>query len=352
MNHHDHRPEPYELADAMPHIVWTHDPGGAVTYFNRRWVEYTGLSLAESLATGPSSLVHPDDLDAVLAILGPGHGDAPGEATYRLRRADGAWRWHSGRVVPVRASDGSVAYFVGTAVDIDDQRRLSDTQRFLVRASAVLGTSLDLQQTLGDVARLVVPHMADWFAIDLLDAQGRAERLAVAHVDPSKVALAREIWERLPPRPEDDHGFYAVVRTGRAEVFEDIPDALLEASIPDPSLLSIFRSLGLRSSMCVPLVARDHTLGTLSLVSAESGRRYDADDLAFAEEFSRRIAITIDNARLYGEATASRDAARAMADDLVEQSHAVERALLTMRAERDAARARLAALEASEPTGG
>ena len=351
MTHQDHRPEPYELADAMPHIVWTHDLDGSVTYFNRRWVEYTGLTLEESRAAGPTSLVHPDDRAGVLAMFGPRHEQGRGEATYRLRRADGAWRWHNGRVVPVRGADGSVAYFVGTAVDIDDQRRLSDAQRFLVQASAVLGTSLDLQQTLGDVGRLVVPHMADWFAIDLLDAQGRAERLAVAHVDPSKVAFAREVWERLPPRPEDEHGFYAVVRTGRAEVIEEIPDALLEASISDPSLLSTFRSLGLRSSMCVPLVARDHCLGTLSLVSAESGRRYGPDDLAFAEEFSRRIAITIDNARLYGEATASRDAARAMAADLVEQSRAVERALLTMRAERDAARSRLAALEASEPAG-
>jgi PAS domain S-box-containing protein len=346
MNQHDPHAHRLELADAMPHIVWMQDSDGRLTYFNRLWTEYTGRTLAESLASGSAETVHPEDRPALVRLFGEarGRGEAV-EATYRLRRAaDGVYRWHLGRLAPVRGADGRVASFVGTAVDIDAQRRAADAQRFLAEASAVLGTSLDVHQTLRDIARLVVPHMADWCAIDLLNADGVIERLAVAHVDPSKVQLANDLWARQPPRPDDPYGVYQVVRTRHPEFFADISDALLAASAPDPEVLAILRSLGLRSSMCVPLVARDHALGALTLVSAESGRRYEAHDLAFAEEFSRRIAISLDNARLYGLATAARAAAEALAADLTEQSLAVGRSLLEMRAERDAALVRLAAL--------
>jgi GAF domain-containing protein len=238
--------------------------------------------------------------------------------------------------------------FVGTAVDVDDQRRANSQQRFLAEAGKVLGTSLEPAKTLSDVARLVVPQLADWCAIDLVTEEGGFERLAVAHVDPTKVALAQQLWQRLPPRPEAPHGLYAVVRTRRAELFEDIPDEMLVASIPDPEILAIYRSLGLRSSMCVPLIARDHVLGALSLVSAESGRHYGKEDLAFAEDFASRIAVAIANARLYTETQQARAAAEALAADVVDQSKSVEAALLAMRAERDAALAKLAQLEQSQ----
>lgn len=332
----------WELAEAMPLIVWTHDLAGVATYFNRQWTEYTGLDLAGTLRAGADTLVHPDDRAAVLpAFEASRSAGAPFETTYRLRRArDGAWRWHEVRVVPLRDAEGRTVAFVGTAMDIDDQRRADEAQRFLIEATNVLGTSLDLEKTLADVAHLVVPGLADWCAIDLLTDGGVLERAAVAHVDPAKMALAWDLWRRLPPRPEDPHGVHAVIRSRCSERLEEIPDALLVQSVPDPELLALIRSLGLRSSMCVPLVARDRALGALTLVSAESGRRYAPGDQAFADEFARRIAIAVDNARLYAEATRARAAAEAMAADVIEQSRSVAAALLSMRAERDAALAR------------
>ncbi|MDP3220420.1 MAG: hypothetical protein Q8S73_40375 [Deltaproteobacteria bacterium] len=144
-------------------------------------------------------------------------------------------------------------------VRLDAGREIAEA--LLLDVSKVLGTSLDLTRTLNDVARLVVPHLADWCAIDLLSERGTLERAAVAHVDPAKVALAWDLWRRLPPGPDDPHRTYAVLRARRGERFEEIPDALLAASIPDPDLLALARSLGLRSSMCVPLVARPRARG-------------------------------------------------------------------------------------------
>jgi PAS domain S-box-containing protein len=330
------------LADAVPHIVWIHDGDGVVQYFNRRWTEYTGLDLQQTLREGAQNVVHPDDRNEIVRLFSESREKQESiEAWYRLRAKDGSYRWHRAIVVPYERSNGRVTRWIGTASDRDNERRLFDEQRFLAEASSVLGTSLDVSQTLKDVAKLVVPHLADWCAIDLLTEDGGIERAAVAHVDPKKVELAQEIVRRQPPRPDDAHGVYAVLRQRKPEHLPEIPDALLVESIKDPELLQMMRDLGLRSSMCVPLVARGHALGALTLVTAESRRVYGERDLLFGEEFARRISIAVDNARLYTEATHARRVAEAMAADVIEQSKSVESALLQMRAERDAALARL-----------
>jgi PAS domain S-box-containing protein len=330
------------LADAIPHIVWTQDEQGNATYFNRRWVEYTGLGLEETLKAGGASFVHPDDREELQRLFRASRerGEQV-EAWYRLRRHDGEYRWHRARVVPLEQSGDRVTTWVGTATDADGERRLWDHQRFLAEASRVLGTSLDVSQTLADVAKLVVPKLADWCAIDLLTKDGGIERPAVAHVDPTKVALAWELWKRTPPRPDDAHGVYAVIRTRQPEHLEEISEELIEQTVTDPEILAIVRGLGLRSSMCVPLVARDHVLGALTFVSAESKRLYGKRDLELAQELAVRISVAVDNARLYTEAMQARTAAEALTAGLIEQSKSVEAALLSMRKERDDALSRL-----------
>lgn len=327
-----------QLTDALPHIVWINDERGTPIYFNRRWLDYTGLDHETTLREGAASAIHPDDRDNVVRSFGAAiERGVEAEAWYRLRRHDGVYRWHRGIVLPLEREHGRVTRWIGTATDADDERRMWDEQRFLAEASAILGTSLDVKQTLGDVGRLVVPRLADWFAIDLLGSDGRIERATVAHVDPTKVALAWEIWKRRPPRPDDPSGAYTVMRTRQPEHHEEIPDELLVQAIDDPELLGIFRGLGLRSSIVVPLVARDTALGTLTMVTAESQRRFGARDVRFAQEVALRISIAVDNARLYTEATRARAAAEAVASEVIEQSRSVEAALLAMRRERDEA---------------
>ncbi len=335
------------VLDAMPNIVWVHRAGGEPLYFNARWTEYTGLDLAQTLEVGAERLVHPDDLPKFRAAVAEGQrAEQPFDAEYRLRRGvTGEWRWHHAYLVPMRDEQGTVVAWIGTASDVDDDHRRDREQTFLVHASSILGTSLDVKRTLSDVAALVVPELSDWCAIDLLDAEGGLVRMAVAHVDPSKVAVAHEIWKRQPPKPDDPQGEYAVMRTREPQLLADISDELIASAVTDPEILGMLRALGLRSSMCVPLVARDTVLGALTLVSAESGRRYGDRDLRFATDFARRIAIALENAQLYTAAEQARRAAEAIAADVVEQSKQVEAALLAMRRERDEARARIAERE-------
>jgi len=182
-------------------------------------------------------------------------------------------------------------------------RRLTEDRRLLAEASALLGSSLDYETTLENVARLVIPGLGDWCGVDLAH-NGKLYRTALTHSDPNKV---RQIEEYSKVHPLDDKnascGPYAVMRTGQPVVVPVIDDRMLQSAAPDEATLEFFRSLHLKSYMCVPLRARGRVLGAVSFATAESGRIYDQSDLGLAEELANRIAVSIDNSRLYRSAT-------------------------------------------------
>jgi signal transduction histidine kinase len=183
-----------------------------------------------------------------------------------------------------------------------ETRAREETTTFLAAASAILGSSLDYQTTLRSVANIVVPRFADWCAVDIVGRDGKIAQLAVAHVDPAKVTLAREYNRRWPPDHNAPSGVGNVIRSGKSELYAEIPDAMLVASTRDAEHLRVARELGLRSALVVPLPARGRTLGALTLVWAESARRYDQVDVALMEELGRRAGAAVDNALLYDEA--------------------------------------------------
>ena len=192
---------------------------------------------------------------------------------------------------------GRIALAVDRAQAYEAEHDARLRLELLARTSDVLGESLDFRSALGDLARLIVPHLADWCAIDLVEANG-FHKISVAHTDPAKVELARELVRRYPSDPDDAVGA-SVLRTGRAELHTGIPAAFLERAAGDDQHRAILRGLGMRSVIVVPLTARGRTHGTLTLVTAESGRIYGDDDVAFATELARRAATAIDTARLY-----------------------------------------------------
>jgi serine phosphatase RsbU (regulator of sigma subunit) len=170
---------------------------------------------------------------------------------------------------------------------------------FLSHATAVMSRSLDLNRTLDELARLAVPRLGDWCSIELVGESGEIRNASTAHVDPEKVELAETLRTRYPIDPEDPTGVANVVRTGRAEFYPEISDRLLVEGARDAEHLRVMRELGLRSAIVVPLSARERTLGTLTLIHAESGRRYDEEDLRLAQELAGRAAVAVTNASLY-----------------------------------------------------
>ena len=302
-----------QLADAMPQIVWTSDNAGNATYYNRRWFEYTGMTDDEIGPAAWSKVTHPDDLPGVLArreqTLANG---SVFEVEYRFRAADGTYRWHLGRAVPIRDEAGEIDFWIGTATDIDDRKRIEEAQRFLLDAGAELLHSLDWRAGLQAVAKLAVPRVADWCAVHVLEDDGTIASLAVKHVDPEKLIFAKELEERYPPDPANERGAAEVIRSGQPQLVPDIPADAFTASASDETHERLLRQLGLRSFLCVPITAREHTLGAITFVTDESGRRFNETDLRMAEELAQRAAAVIENAKLYEEVEKRARAARAL----------------------------------------
>ncbi len=135
--------------------------------------------------------------------------------------------------------------------------------------------------------------------VELLESDGRVRRTATAHVDPDKAALLRRAQELQPTARTDDSPVSQVIRTGQPVLLPRVPEELLDRLDRGTELADVYRSLGTHSAVVVPLRARRQVLGALSLVTADSRREYDEDDLTMAADLARRAALTVDNARLY-----------------------------------------------------
>jgi PAS domain S-box-containing protein len=287
------------MAETLPLVVWTAAPDGTITYSNERWFEYCGLTLEQNANSWPQLVLHPDDYDRCIKAWTRALREGKEyEIEVRNRRRDGAYRWFVTRAVPLRDDSGSIVQWFGTSTDIDDRKRAEQSSRFLADASATLAELADYQSTLQKVAGLAVPAFADWCAVDMLEADGSIRRLAVTHVDPDKVRLARDLFRRYPPQPSDAHGLMRVLRTGEPEWMAVIPDSVLIESAQSEEHLEIVRQLGLKSFICAPLRSPTRTLGALSFVTAESGRVYDESDVAAAGDLADRASIAIENSNL------------------------------------------------------
>ena len=177
---------------------------------------------------------------------------------------------------------------------------------YLADVSAALAASLDVETNLQTVARLAVPRLADWCFIEMRTEEGAIHTAAIAHREPHKIDFARRVLERFPIDLDAPHGTGKVLRTGEPELVREIPDGFFEALAKDREHLQLILEVGFRSYVSVPLAARGRTIGVLSLVSAESGRRFEVADLTLAQEVAARAAIAVDNARLFAEAREAR----------------------------------------------
>src|SRR4051812_2428432 len=195
--------------------------------------------------------------------------------------------------------------------NVTAKKKAEEARRYLDGVTELLTAPLDPEERLSDLARLVVPNFADWCAVEIVDEAGVARQVTIAHVDNRKVEFARELNRRYPSNPNATSGVPNVLRTGTPELHAEITDEMLVAGAIDAEHLHLIRELGLRSAIIVPLTVRGRPFGALTLVSAESRRRYGPDDLALAMELARRAAFAIDSARQHQQALAAQRAAEA-----------------------------------------
>jgi PAS domain S-box-containing protein len=228
---------------------------------------------------------------------------------------------------PIRGDSGEIRGVVLVFRDASPEVRAASRRAFLAEATAVLVSSLDYRETLARLANVVVPRLADWCSVEVLDPPDHSvlSQVAVAHLDPAKVELARQLRVRYPSDADSPRGAAHVVQTGWPEYYLEITDSMLVQGAVDAGHLRILRELGLQSAVVVPMMSAKRALGALTLVYAESGRRYTEDDMALAEDLARRAAMTIENSRLYEAEQHARDladaASRAKDEFLAAVSH-------------------------------
>jgi signal transduction histidine kinase len=183
--------------------------------------------------------------------------------------------------------------------NITARRQAEEAQRYLAEASALLGSSLNYESTLSSLARLVIPDLADWVRVDMLQEDGSIRVLAVAHTDPDKVRWARELATKYPPNMSATAGLPNVLRTGKAELYPEITEEMLASGVADPEYLALLKTVQFRGVIIAPIISSRGTIGALTLVSAESRRRYTPNDVALAVELGRRAGIAVENARVH-----------------------------------------------------
>ena len=308
------------LALILDHVgdgVTVQDRQGRLIYANATAARSLGFaSVADLLTASIPELVEqyslfdedgrsfpPERLPGRRALTGE---QAP-SATVRFRlNTTGEERWSIIQASPVRDASGNVLFAVNVWHDATAQKRTEAAQRFLAEAGEALATSLDVEATLAKIADLAVPRLADWCAVTLVREDRTPSQIAVAHVDPERVALARKLQERYPIDPDADQGVPLVMRTRQSQLVSEVTDEMLVAVARDAEHLETLRGAGLKSAIIVPMIAREEVLGAISFIAAESQHRFDQRDLELAEELARRAALAVDNARLYNAERAAR----------------------------------------------
>jgi serine phosphatase RsbU (regulator of sigma subunit) len=300
------------ILGALAEAVTVQGPDGRLVYVNKAAVELLGFSTAEEvLACEPGEIIDRFEVfdeqggKVSLADL-PGvrllAGEDPEPLLVRnVVPETGERRWLLTKATGFLDERVGETLAVNVIENVTSTKEAEQRQRFLAEAGELLAASLSWEETLANVARLAVPTIADWCSIQVVGRDGVLRQVAVAHPDPDKERLAWELNERYPTRPDDPAGAPNVIRTGEAEVVNDITDEMLVEASPDEELLEILRDLRLRASIIAPLTVRGETIGALTLIGAETKSRFSDADIALAMELARRSAVAVSNARLYTE---------------------------------------------------
>jgi PAS domain S-box-containing protein len=337
------------LIDASPAAIVALDTEGRITLWNTAAERTFGYPAREVL--GEINPIVPDeDRDEFSSFLRRSlAGEAFEEVLVRRRAVDGRLLRVLLSSAPLRYTSGEVYGVVGIFHDVteraqveEERARLLSVERsartraqiaerraaFLADVGTLLDSSLDYHHTLRSLARLVVPSLADYCLIDELDEGQRfLTRAALAHHDPERERwLKRDAIHDL----EGDSGSHPVlraVRTGETVLIEDFDERVILQIAHDEYHATMLRRLEVGSVIFAPIIARGRTLAVITLVAAESGRKYRPDDVFLAEEVARRAGLAMDNARLYREA---QRAAQAREKVLAVVSHDLRNPLATI----------------------
>jgi PAS domain S-box-containing protein len=300
-----------DLYDFAPVGYCTLGPDGRISELNLTAAALFGAP-REALVGGPFSAVAP------LKERRPFHAHMrrcqaeTGRVTSELAFSVGTRETRFVRIIsdPVRTQTGVTIAYRTILVDISDLKVLENRLRLLSTAGERLGASVEYALVIEKAASIAVPELADICMIDVASASGAVERRVVLFADPKKQETFSQTMMRFTSRTGWQTPQALVIASGDPMLLSEVSADLRGRISADDADADALRAADVRSLMVVPLAARGRTFGALTLASAESDKRYSSIDLQVAQALAGRIAMALDNARLYDEAQRANDALR------------------------------------------
>jgi diguanylate cyclase (GGDEF)-like protein/PAS domain S-box-containing protein len=316
------------MAEGIPEVVWTAEPDGAIDFTNRRWLDYSGLTLEQSLGRGWALAIHPDDLALCLAkwesALPTG---SPYEAEYRMREKGGSFRWFLVRANPIRNSAGELIKWFGTCTDIENQKQNTQLleQEILERTTQLADVNTRLQEEMleKDFARNELDQQNERMMGELKKRSERATMLAkMGELLQSCISREEVFAAALGFAPKifpAARGAVALLNTGRslAEVIGSWTECQLPLTEFEPTACWALRTghphlvvagdttapcghaAGVNNTyLCIPILAQGETLGILHFQSTDEAPQMDASELSFKTTFAGQVGLSITNIRL------------------------------------------------------
>jgi PAS domain S-box-containing protein len=305
------------LVETANEGIWLIDTKARTTLVNQRMATMLGYQPSEMVGRSvmdfaQNQALHRDRIKHNLAGMSE-------QSEFPFQHRDGSPVLALGGTSPLTNPQGEIVGALGMFSDITERKRAeSERDRLLAReraardqaevaqrhlallagASELLASSLDHAATLRQIAQLAVPELADWCAVYLVESDETVRLRALAYANPAHAELARQWESALPVLPR---GISHVLLKGKAKLQRAISDELPRAGAADNVMLRRLRSIGLTSTMHVPLRVRGRTLGVLTLATSDSGRQYGPADLRLAQQLADRCAVALDNAVLVRE---------------------------------------------------
>ena len=245
--------------------------------------------------------VHEDDAERVKATISDAIADKniAYETEYRTYDINGNIRWLLARGRVQFDQNDKAVRFLGLAVDITERKLIENNLHILAKANTQFPASLGYRQTLDAIAAMIVPSIADWCSIEILE-NGKIEQVAIAHKDPVKVKWAKQLKKKQGDVDINAPGGTAlVIRTGEIEFVPVVTEAMIKASAKDEDELKLLLDLGIYSVITVPLKINDTPIGAITFISTESQRHYNADDVEVAQALANRASLAVYNANLF-----------------------------------------------------
>ena len=299
-----------QLAQALAYSAvgtWLWDIQNNLVLADKNSAKLFGLSDGTQPAEAPieefTKSIHPDDRDRVSKeIRAAVRNKAPYESEYRLYEADGTTRWLLARGQVELDDSGKPARFPGLIVDITERKQTERKLHVLAEANTQFPASYGSHQILEAIVTKLVPDVADWCAIDLLE-DGKIEQVIVAHKDPEKVKWAIELRKKFGPVDVDaPTGTPNVIRTGKVEHAPVINDEMLVAVAETKEQLELLRKVGMTSAITAPLKIDGKAIGAITFISTDPARHYGLNDVEIAKGLANRAALAVYNAKLFQEA--------------------------------------------------